>query len=252
MEHWIILTGTSRGLGAALLERAIARPASRVFTLNRTPTEFKHPRVEPSVADLANIGELIEGLAGIKARMTELWRDSDVNVATSVLINNAGVVDPVMPLARAADLAIMRAVSVNLTAPLLLMRWYLEHLVPQVPVNRIINISSGAGRRPIASWSTYCATKAALDMVSQVLALEAPQVMVTSLAPGVIDTPMQAKIRNASPEQFADVDRFRELHASGALAAAESVAERILRLNELGLLPAGLADLRTLPATGSD
>jgi benzil reductase ((S)-benzoin forming) len=118
-------------------------------------------------------------------------------------------------------------------------------------VRRIVNISSGAGRRPISGWSAYCAAKAGLDMASRVVALEArgrgQAVEVTSLAPGVIDTGMQGAVREASAEDFADVERFRRMKAEGALRSPAEVAADILRLEAAGRLGAdAVQDLRQL------
>jgi len=116
---------------------------------------------------------------------------------------------------------------------------------------RIINISSGAGRRPISGWSAYCASKAALDMATRVVALEAQSrrrpVEAVSLAPGVVDTDMQGEIRGMEPAQFADVERFRAMKAEGALRTAEDVAADILRLEGEGrLVGDAVLDLRQL------
>jgi benzil reductase ((S)-benzoin forming) len=88
-------------------------------------------------------------------------------------------------------------------------------------------------------------------MASRVVALEAEQrasgVEVVSLAPGVIDTPMQAVVRGASAEDFVDVERFRQMKAEGALRPADDVAADILRLESEGKLRGEpIADLRAL------
>ena len=90
-------------------------------------------------------------------------------------------------------------------------------------------------------------------MVSRVAALEAQTahtgVEIVSLAPGVIDTPMQGIVRSASPEEFVDVERFRQMKAAGELRDPGEVAADILRLESSGKLFAEpIADLRTLGA----
>ena len=90
-----------------------------------------------------------------------------------MLINNAGVIAPVGPLERADAGEIERNLAVNLVAPMLLMRRFLRATASRSPLRRIINISSGAGRRPIFGWGAYCAAKAGLDMATRVVALEA-------------------------------------------------------------------------------
>jgi benzil reductase ((S)-benzoin forming) len=155
----------------------------------------------------------------------------------------------VAPLDRAEPGEIERNLAVNLVAPMLLMRLFLgatEH----VKLRRVINISSGAGRRPIFGWSAYCAAKAGLDMATRVVALEAQvrglAIEAVSLAPGVIDTGMQGTVRSVSAEDFVDVERFRQMKAEGALRPADDVAADILAAESEGRLSDAVLDLRAL------
>ncbi len=101
----------------------------------------------------------------------------------------------------------------------------------QVPKS-IINISSGAGRHPIESWSTYCASKAALDMFSNVLNNEQEITndgfKVFSVAPGIIDTKMQDEIRTANFNDFNGVNRFKDLKSNNQLSSPQEIAEQII------------------------
>jgi benzil reductase ((S)-benzoin forming) len=227
-----VVTGTTRGLGRALAER-IARDASNeLITVSR------------GEADLADPCSIERACDAIEARI------AGKAYAKAVLINNAGVIPPIGPLERADAAEIERNLAVNLLAPMLLMRRFLR-ATSTVPLRRIINISSGAARRPIFGWSAYCAAKAGLDMASRAVALEAEArglaVEVSSLAPGVIDTPMQEKVRGASAEDFVDVERFRAMKADGTLRPADDVAADILRLEAAGRLRGDpIQDLRQL------
>jgi benzil reductase ((S)-benzoin forming) len=155
----------------------------------------------------------------------------------------------VAPLERADATDLERNIFVNLVAPMLLMRRFLRATEGVALLRRIVNISSGAARRPIAGWSAYCAAKAGLDMATRVVALEAPKVEAASLAPGVIDTAMQGVVRSASERDFPDVERFRRMKAEGELRSAEDVAADILRAEAAGRLKGeGLLDLRSLAA----
>jgi len=152
-----------------------------------------------------------------------------------------------------ADLAAVERAGVELGAHLAGKRYTKAVLINNaaVPLRRIVNISSGAGRRPIFGWSAYCAAKAGLDMASRTVALECQSrglaVEVTSLAPGVIDTAMQGTVRAASSEDFVDVERFRQMKAEGTLRRADDVAADILRLEAEGRLGKDpVQDLREL------
>lgn len=225
-----IVTGTTRGLGAALAESVASDPSNLLVTLSRSEADFA------DTAALARACEEIEA------------RTRGRSFAKAVLINNAGVVEPVGPIDEVDAPALERNLAVNLVAPMLLMRWFLR-ATAEVPLRRIINISSGAGRRPVFGWSAYCASKAGLDMASRTVALECESrgmaVEVVSLAPGVIDTGMQQQVRGTSEAAFPDVERFRRMKEEGVLRPAEDVAADILRLEAAGGLKGeAIRDLR--------
>ena len=97
---------------------------------------------------------------------------------------------------------------------------------------RVLNISSGLGRRAMAAQAPYCATKAALDHFSRCVALEEaarPQgARICSLAPGVVDTDMQLQLRMAPDADFADRPRFEALAREGHLDSPDLAARRVL------------------------
>jgi len=228
-----IVTGTRRGLGEALAKRITADKRNELIGISRPDVDL---------ADPASIARAFEAIGKRIAATT---------YEKAVLINNAGVIEPVAPLDRADPGDIEHNLAVNLVAPMLLMRLFLgatEH----VKVRRVINISSGAGRRPIFGWSAYCAAKAGLDMATRVVALEAQvrglAIEAVSLAPGVIDTGMQGTVRSVSAEDFVDVERFRQMKAEGALRPADDVEADILAAERDGRLTGddAVLDLRAL------
>ena len=97
---------------------------------------------------------------------------------------------------------------------------------------KVLNISSGLGRRPMASQTAYCAVKAGMDHFTRCLALEEAQrpqgARVCSLAPGVIDTDMQQQLRGARPDDFPDQSRFEQLKTKGLLSSPEDAAQAVL------------------------
>ena len=234
-----VVTGSTRGLGEALARQIAADERNRLVTIGRAAAHAGH--IE---ADLAHA-------AAVERAGDELERRiAGAAFERAVLFNNAGVISPVGPLEKVDAAELERNLAVNFVAPILLMRRFLQ-ATAHVPLRRIVNISSGAARRPIFGWSAYCASKAGLDMASRVVALEAAgrglAVEVASLAPGVIDTPMQATVRGASAEDFVDVERFRAMKAQGVLRPAAEVAADILRLEGEGRLAGDpIQDLRQI------
>ena len=241
-----IVTGTTKGLGKALADRIALDADNELIALARAadgdiPGGF---RFELDLADTAAIDRIADRIA---------QRVRGKRYAKAVLINNAGIVLPVAPLERTDPYDLERNLVVNLVAPVLLMRRFIADIEGVATLRRIINISSGAGRRPIQGWGAYCAAKAGLDMATRVVALEAEArglaVEAVSLAPGVIDTPMQGVVREASAEDFADVERFRQMKAEGVQRAAGDVAGDILRAEAEGRLKGGaVLDLREIAA----
>lgn len=239
-----IVTGTTKGLGKALVEKLAESADNEIVALSSAPDAPIDGGAQLKV-DLADPKAVEEVFDRVEQRLQAK------RFAKAVLINNAGVVSPVGPLERAAAVELERSLQVNLVAPILLMRRFLRVTEGIALLRRIINISSGAGRRPIAGWAAYCAAKAGLDMVSRVVALDADaqhrKVEVVSLAPGVIDTPMQGVVRSAAAGDFPDVDRFKQMKAEGALRPPADVAADILRLEAAGKLVGDvLLDLRQL------
>ena len=162
------------------------------------------------------------------AERLQTWLQANTGWQSATLVNNAALLSAPGPLA-ASDLAdLSAALRVGLEAPTLLSRVFLAETAG-VPTRRILNISSGLGRRAMAGSASYCAVKAGLDHLSRALALEEPGVGIVSLAPGVIDTDMQAQLRGADPTRFPEHTRFQGLKDGGQLQTADDTAAAIIR-----------------------
>ena len=152
--------------------------------------------------------------------------------ASATLINNAGVIPPIAPLSASVPADLAMALRVGLEAPMLLCAAFLGATEDWGVPRKVLNISSGLGRRPMASQAAYCAAKAGMDHFTRCMALDEarkPQgAKVCSLAPGVIDTDMQVQLRSAAPDAFPDVQNFAQLQSSGMLSSAPDAATRVL------------------------
>ncbi|MHB1284653.1 MAG: SDR family oxidoreductase, partial [Metallibacterium scheffleri] len=239
-----VLTGHSRGLGAALAAALLARGIATLGLARRGNAALtaRYPQLlREVVLDLSDSAALQGWLEGGELHA---WLAGAAHV---LLINNAGVVGPVGALDMQSPAQLARAVALNVSAPLMLAAAFAE-AARATPDRRIVHISSGAARQPIAGWSFYCASKAALDHHARTVAADAvPGLHICSLAPGVIDTDMQAEVRASDPARFPQRARFVAMHAEGALLAPAVVAERLLGYllgDAFGAQP--VADLRDL------
>jgi benzil reductase ((S)-benzoin forming) len=213
MQKHFYITGTTSGLGRSLTKRILSDPQNVVYGISRTQVN-QHEHYRHFSLDLSE-------------RSFPFFPFETTGANAIVLINNAGWIGPILPLGEQDDDAIDTALGVNLVAPVILMNRFLKETRDFDGRKVIVNISSGAANKPIASWSTYCAAKAAIDMVSRVAQLEHPEVEVYSIAPGVVDTAMQAEIRSGNPAKFPDLSRFLEYHSNGDLVNPEVVADKI-------------------------
>jgi len=218
-----IVSGHSRGLGAAIAADLLVRGVA-VMGLARRPNTVLQARfpqlLVQQALDLADTAALLEWLQGPALR-DFLGTDDGV-----VLVNNAGVVHPVGALAQLEPAAIAAAVAINVSAPLMLASALAAHPCRE---RRILHVSSGAGRDAYAGWGVYCATKAALDHHARATAQEhRPGLRICSVAPGVIDTDMQAELRAATPDRFALREQFHALQRDGHLETPEDCAARLV------------------------
>jgi len=228
-RHLRIVTGSSRGLGLALVEQLLAR-GDRVLALARGSIEVAVPEGAELLvwrADLARPVEVAERLGAWLA--AQPWRDC----ASATLINNAGVLPAPAPLAGSDLHELSNALRVGLEAPLLLSAAFLRATSAWACPRKLLLVSSGLGRRAMAGSATYCAAKAGMDHLARTLALEESArpngAAVVSLAPGVIDTDMQVQLRSADSGRFPERIRFQKLKDSGQLSSPALAAAMVLR-----------------------
>jgi NAD(P)-dependent dehydrogenase (short-subunit alcohol dehydrogenase family) len=230
--HLIILTGASRGLGRAMAGQLLA--ADRLLlTIERAPDPSLAAEARTAGAKLEQWALDVAHDIGVSARL-ESWlrRHTAAGFASATLINNAGAIGTVGPIDLAPADEIATVLRVGLEAPMNLTAAFLRATADWPCERRILNISSGAGRSPIAGWAPYCAAKAGLDHFSRVTALDEARrsngAKIVSLAPGVIDTAMQGQLRSADAAGFPDKQRFLDLHAKSQLATPQGAAVKVL------------------------
>jgi NAD(P)-dependent dehydrogenase (short-subunit alcohol dehydrogenase family) len=241
-----IVTGHTRGLGAAIVDALRSRGVD-VLGLSRShrapvSNGARQPGAFAEIElDLSDSGALGQWLAG--GDLAEFVRGAE----RAVLINNAGTLGPVGPSASQPPDEVGRAVALNVTAPLMLAAAF-SAATANLPDRRIAHVSSGAARNPYAGWTIYCATKAALDHHARAASLDGePGLRIVSVAPGVIDTDMQAQIRSVDDDRFPLRERFVQMKQEGQLTSPEQAAGKFvdyLLSDAFGQTP--IADVRSL------
>ncbi len=219
-----ILTGASRGLGAALAE-ALLQPGHRLVCVARGDNPALRAQAEQAGVTLDwHPCDLSD------ARAAEAWMTRTLAALPAhkqvTLVLNAGVVEPIGAIRTLHADALLPHLHLNLAGPMAMTAALLRGTADWGAQRRILAVSSGAARRPVADWAAYCAGKAGLDMFVRAINAEGDaSTRAVALAPGVLDTDMQRTIRDAD---FAGVQRFRDLHAHGELVSPQDAARRIV------------------------
>lgn len=210
-----VITGGSSGIGAALARHLAGRGLDVLVTgrdadaLEAVRADFES-RIRAVPADLAT------------PRQARTVSEAVGEEPIDFLVHAAGTLEPVAPLASVSPEDWRASFAINLDAAVFLVQALLDRLEG----GRVLLVSSGAAHRPIAHWGAYCCAKAALVMLCDCLNVELNprRILAASVRPGVVDTPMQTRIRDCDASEFPDVHRYRELHEQGKLHAPGTVA----------------------------
>ncbi len=215
----IIITGVSSGIGKALAIDYLEK-GKKVIGIGRTNT-IDNANFSFLKCDLSHASE-IENLQFDFSNCSDL-----------TLINNAASIGRIQRLSEQQNSDIVEVIAVNTIAPMLLTQKVLQ----EYAINKeftLINISSGAGKRAIPSWASYCASKAALDLFSQTVLEEelerSRRIKVYAVSPGVVDTSMQEKIRSASLPTFSSLQTFIDMKEQNSLVSVKEVVRKLQKM----------------------
>jgi NAD(P)-dependent dehydrogenase (short-subunit alcohol dehydrogenase family) len=247
-----LVTGGGRGIGAATA-RLLAAEGAAVAVAARSEGEVASVAAEigarggsalPLVVDVADEASVASAFEKTRAELGPV----------AILVNNAGTPGVPLPVAATEPEDWRRVFEVNVTGAFLCARAALPQMVAE-NWGRIVNVSSAAARHPLAGMAAYGASKAALDQLTRVLALEGGpyNIVTTGVYPGVIDTRMQEESRGFGTELigkqlhrmfqgYRDFGMLREPEEPADLIsylctpAASRLNGHILRLEQLGAL----------------
>ena len=217
-----MITGASRGLGAGIAERLLAK-GLRVGLCARGPCPSAgRPDVHAAQLDVRDEAA-VQGFAASVVQQLgpiDLW------------INNAGVLEPIAFLRELSPDALMEHLAINVGGVLSGSKAFVQHLRDTKRSGTLVNISSGAALKGYAAWTAYCAGKAAVDRLTECVQLEEGQhgLRAYSVAPGVVDTAMQSTIRSLDAERFPAIDKFLDLKRREAYNTPAFVADQLLSI----------------------
>lgn len=232
--NFFILTGTSRGLGEAVAKQLL-QEGNHLLCISRKRNDALAEEAEAKQVDLDYMEYDLNQVDGIEQLMQHIFAKIDLDKAQGIyLLNNAGIVSPIAPIDKCEARGIIQNIHVNLIAPMLLVSLFTKHSNAFQGEKRVINISSGAAKKPYFGWSSYCTSKAGLDMLTRSVAVEQENkeypVKILSFAPGIVDTDMQTEIRSTKEEDFVHVQQFISLKEEGNLLSPNFVAKEITKL----------------------
>lgn len=223
-----LVTGASRGIGAAVAERFAAEGAHLVLVArDKKELETVDDRVRSAGGEQATLVPLDltdgSGIDRLGGAVAERWGHLDV------LVGNAGTLGTLAPMGHIRPEVWERVMDLNVTANWRLIQSF-DPLLRAAPDGRAMFVTSGAARRPIAYWGAYGASKAALEMMIGIYAAEVAKssVRVNLVDPGAVRTAMRALAMPGEdpmtlPEPESITDVFVDLAAADCTRHAEVV-----------------------------
>ncbi|NVK44678.1 MAG: SDR family oxidoreductase [Rhodobacteraceae bacterium] len=198
----VVITGASRGIGEAAA-RLFAASGAKVALLARSKdaitkiAEEIGPNAVAVPCDISSYTAIDAAMSAVESQLGPI----------DILINNAGVIDPIGDLKACDPEAWGRLIDINVKGVFYAMRRVVPEMVARGS-GTVLTISSGAAHNPVEGWSAYCSSKAGAAMLTSMLDLEerANGIRVMGLSPGTVATQMQRDIKASGINAVSQLD----------------------------------------------
>lgn len=240
MDSLFIITGSSKGIGLALVEQLLEHPSNHIIGIARSESPLAHERYQHFQSDLSDIQSLIK-------QVDDFFPSNSFE--RIVLVNNAGWIGEIEHVGHLQPENILSLYNLNVIAPAILSNAFAKAYGAVDAVKLVINISSGAAKKGLDGWSGYSSSKAAINLFTEAAQNESNLnkngIRYFAVAPGVVDTAMQTDIRSAKSESFSSLAKFQGLYQNNQLSSPSHAAQKIIYLIEhFGEFEGVLQDVR--------
>ena len=221
MNKTILITGASRGIGAACVRYAEKMGLGVVATARSKDKldalQEQYPTIQTIVADISTA----KGRETIASRIKQ---------PLDFLLHNAAVLYPPKKLIEADNTEFTQSITINVEPIIFLTQQLLPQLKQAHDKARILTLTSRAANNAYAGIGSYCISKAAALMATNVLKteLEPMGILINSYSPGVVDTAMQKTLRSSTDEIFPYSSDFKQLKTDNKLITPKHVAEHLI------------------------
>ncbi|KAI8576141.1 hypothetical protein K450DRAFT_258207 [Umbelopsis ramanniana AG] len=230
----LIVTGASRGIGKAVALSAIKSLNANVLAVARSKDLLEVLKQDVDKCGKGHCLEIVVGdLTDERVVTRAIDRAIDRWGRIDGVVANAGVLEPMALVEDAPVQGWKKLFDINLFSIITLVQEALSHL--KKTNGRIINVSSGAATKAYRGWGAYGASKAALNHLTETLAVEEPNITTIAIRPGVVDTDMQGLIRQEGKASMGDFhSKFVDLHEQGKLVDPQDCGHVIASLSISG------------------
>lgn len=194
----VLVTGSSQGIGQAIAVRLAQEGADIVIDYRSHPEGAQETRAK--VETMGRSGLIVKADLGVVSEVRQLIESSIQHFGKlDILVNNAGI-EKNASFQEVTEADYDAVLNVNLKGAFFATQAFVQHLIATKRTGKIINISSVHEELPFPHFTSYCASKGGVKMMTRNLAIELGPfgITINNVAPGAIETPINKSLLNDS------------------------------------------------------